>query len=453
MRLIPLLICWLLSFALVPAAETFWKAGVGKAVITPETPLWLAGYSGRNHGAEGKLHDLWVKVLVLEDGGGRRCALVTSDMLGFSAPMTDSLYKQFKTRFGLEKPAVMLTSSHTHSGPVLRDSLLDYYPLTEAQLREINGYSDLVEDRIMEATRQAMGSLRPARLGAGEGRCEFAVNRRNNPEKEVARMLEQKEPLKGPVDHSAPVLAVRARDGSLLAAVFGYACHNTTLSGYEWCGDYAGFAQIELEKAHPGMTALFFTGCGADQNPLPRRSVDLCQKYGRMLADGVEAALAREGRELAPKLATEYATVLLNYERNPTREELESAAKLEGVRGRWANRMLRRLGAGQEFEKGRDYAVQGWRLGNQLWLALGGEVVVDYALAYKKQFGETTWVAAYAHDLTAYIPSRRVYGEGGYEAGSLYEYMLPADRWAADAEEKINATVTGLVGRLCGVGR
>ena len=52
--------------------------------------------------------------------------------------------------------------------------------------------------------------------------------------------------------------------------VFGYACHNTTMPVYEWCGDYAGFAQIEVEKQHPGALALFWIGCGADANPLPR---------------------------------------------------------------------------------------------------------------------------------------------------------------------------------------
>ena len=73
--------------------------------------------------------------------------------------------------------------------------------------------------------------------------------------------------------------------------VFGYACHNTTMQYYKWCGDYAGFAQIDLEKKHPGAAALFWTGCGGDANPLPRSKIELCQKYGKELADAVEAVL------------------------------------------------------------------------------------------------------------------------------------------------------------------
>ena len=72
-----------------------------------------------------------------------------------------------------------------------------------------------------------------------------------------------------------PVLAVRDEQGNLRAALFGYACHNTTLGDYQINGDYAGFAQADWESRHPGATALFMIGCGADVNPQPRRKVEL----------------------------------------------------------------------------------------------------------------------------------------------------------------------------------
>ena len=79
--------------------------------------------------------------------------------------------------------------------------------------------------------------------------------------------------------------------GKLRAVVFGYACHNTTLSFYQWCGDYAGFAQAYLQEKHPEALALFWIGCGADANPLPRNKLELCEKYGRELAEAVERVL------------------------------------------------------------------------------------------------------------------------------------------------------------------
>ena len=81
--------------------------------------------------------------------------------------------------------------------------------------------------------------------------------------------------LPGPVDHDVPVLTVRQTDGKLLAIVFGYACHATVLNEYQINGDWPGYAQKSLEELHPGAIAMFVAGCGADLNPLPRRSVEL----------------------------------------------------------------------------------------------------------------------------------------------------------------------------------
>jgi hypothetical protein len=86
-----------------------------------------------------------------------------------------------------------------------------------------------------------------------------------------------------------------------------------------------------------------------------------------------------------------------------------------------------------------------WRLGDdQLWVALGGEVCVDYVLRFKKEYGPQIWVNGYANDVMAYIPSRRIWEEGGYQAGAFEVYGLPANRWCPDIEDRI----TGAVARL-----
>ena len=50
----------------------------------------MAGYAGRTKPAEGKLHDLHAKALALEDAGGRRLVLVTTDLLGFPREMSSA---------------------------------------------------------------------------------------------------------------------------------------------------------------------------------------------------------------------------------------------------------------------------------------------------------------------------------------------------------------------------
>jgi hypothetical protein len=436
----------------VPAADSAWKAGLARVVITPKKPVWLSGYAGKRV-PQGKFHDLWVKVLALEDAGGRRGVILTSDLIGFSKAQYDDLCAALEQKYNLKRDQLMLTFSHTHSGPILRESLIDYFPLDDDTRRLIADYSRELEGTIVQAIGKSLRDLAPAQLAVGSGLATFAVNRRNNPESQVPQMLAQNKPLRGPVDHSVPLLVVRSPSGALRALVFGYACHNTTLSGLEWCGDFAGFSQEALEKNHPGVQAMFWTGCGADQNPIPRRRVELAQKYGLMLAEGVEKALQKPLEELAPTLRTSYTIIRLPYEKMVSQELLKPAQREDSLRGRWARRLQQRQQAGEKLATSDhyDYPIQAWRLGNrQLWLALAGEVVVDFALRFKAEYGPRTWVTAYVNDMVAYIPSRRVWLEGGYEGAGVYEYGLPAERWTGDVEERVAAAVNKLVRQVQG---
>ena len=433
-----------------PSAAQTWKAGVGRTVITPEQPLWMAGYASRNHPAVGTLHALWVKALALEDADGHRAVLVTTDLLGLPKGISDHVRARLEEAYHLQRDQVMLTSSHTHSGPVLQNALSDIYPLGEERKAKIDHYSRVLERRIVATVGEALGNLAPAQLFAGMGIARFAVNRRNNDAAEVTSVTDRA--LEGPTLNSVPVLKVERPGGQLLAVAFGYACHNTVLSGYKWSGDYAGFAQLALEKRHPGATALFFAGAGADQNPLPRRSVALAWQYGQELAVAVERVLKEPMRTLAPQLTTSYSEIDLALTEPPTREELRAIAEeRSGFHRRWALRLLRKLDRDAPLRREYPYPIQAWQLGEQTLVALGGEVVVDYAFRLKRLFGEDLFVIAYANDVMAYIPSARVLREGGYEAvTSQRVYGLPST-WAASIEGRIIQEVRRLITEELGI--
>lgn len=428
-------------FADACAAQSTWKIGAAKAKITPQKALWMAGYAARTRPAEGTLHDLWAKALALEAPDGGRALIITSDLCGFPKTMADQICAEVQERCGLDRSRIMLTNSHTHSGPVLAGETYDIYPLDTSQPAMLDEYSRWLQKTIVAMAAEACAAMAPGTLWAGEGQADFAVNRRNNTEKTLAEALQRGERPKGPVDHTVPVLAARDPAGALRAVVFGYNCHNTTLSGYQWCGDYAGFAQIALEEAHPGAMALFHMGCGADQNPLPRRTVELCQQYGKRLASAVDAVLASPMRPVGPRLRTAFAILDLPYGEQPTLAELkEMAAKLKPAdyRQRWAQRLAAELEAGKPFAKSYPYPIQVWKLGaDQWWISLGGEAVVDYALLLKERYGSRAWVTSYANDVMCYIPSHRIWQEGGYEAGGFQACGLPANRWCEDIEKRI----------------
>ena len=401
---------------------------------------------------------MWVKALALEDRNGWRSVVVTSDLMGIPRYMYENVSRKLMEQFHLERSQILLTFSHNHCAPRLHEDLVDYYPKDSVQNELVREYSDKLEEKIIETVARSFGDLSPARLMMGEGTAGFAVNRRNNVESDVPELLAAGQPLQGPVDHSVPVMAIYTADNQLVAIVFGYACHPTTLNFEKWCGDYPGFAQIALEKDHPGTMALFFTGCGGDQNPLPRREVLLCEDYGNRLSDAVEKTLQGQMETVPSGLCTAFEFLDLDYLNQPTRKELEDAlldqerdtsARVR-IRASWAGRMLEKMDRGEPFPASYPYPVQVWKLGGILhWISLGGEAVVDYSLRFKKELGPNTWVCGYANVLVAYIPSLRVYDEGGYEGGAfLYEYGLPANRWAGDVEERVADAVHRLVRKV-----
>ena len=427
-----------------------WRAGAAKVVITPPGPMWMAGYSARERPSEGKDHDLWAKALVLEDGSGKRAVLVTLDVVGIGRAQSQSICAKLMEQHKLQRDQIAINCSHTHSGPVVGRNLgpLHYRLLPDDQKKLIDEYSALLEQRVIGVVGDAVKQLAPANLSWGSGYTTFATNRRNNNQLK-AQQLRERGQLKGPVDHDVPVLAVRNPEGALRAIAFGYACHATVLSGLNWSGDYPGVAQIEVEKLHPEAVALFWAGCGGDQNPLPRGTTEQAQRYGQMLAGAVAAVLAAPMPPIDAAVGTSYREIDLPLGKLPTREELAKDATSDNkYTVSRAQMLLEELDAGRPLPQTYPYPISLWKLGDDVrWVFLGGEVVVDYAVRLKAELsGRATWVAGYSHDVPAYIPSRRVLAEGRYEGGdSMVYYGLPT-RWAPELEEMIVAEVHRQVG-------
>ena len=425
------------------AAEKSWQAGFAKVVITPEKPMFASGYGSRNKPSSGKIHDLYVRAAAMTDPAGHTVLFVSLDLIGIPKTFADYVTDYVARKHRIPRADVMLCCSHTHCGPAMDDKLSHMLTLKETDWAAIRENQKRLNARVLKAIDAAVAARKPALLAAGNGTTGFADNRRK--------------PIgKGPTDHDVPVLRILSPDGKTVRGViFGYACHNTVLSFYQWCGDYAGFASLDLESRYPKAVALFHTGCGADQNPLPRRKVVLAQKYGRMLSVAVQKVVAGKMTPIRGKISTAFQTVDLTFAEIPSKEYWERQRK-SGTRYQKARArlLLKEIAANGSLKKTYPYPVQVWNLGGKIrWIALGGEIVIDYSLRFKKQFGrETTWVTGYANDVMAYIPSERILKEGGYEGGSsMLYYQLPTN-WKPGLEDRIVSTVKTLA-RKTGVVR
>lgn len=421
-----------------------WKAGVSRVIITPQKPMPMAGFASRTHPSEGMLHDLWAKALVIEDVAGKRAVMISSDLLGFPKSVSDNIRAKLKTKFGLNKDQILLNSSHTHSAPVLDGALSDIYSLSAEQIEDIRQYSLSLENKIVELVGNGIKDLEVAELHYQNGVTRFQVNRRNN----NAALLTHLSELQGPNDYAVPVIKVLTSKAKLKAIAFGYACHPTVLNGYQWSGDYPGFAQIELEKAYPGTTALFFQSAGADQNPLPRNTVPLAKQYGKELTAAVERVLDEDMKRLPAFLTTTYSELPLALDAAPSEANLQNIVKTSAVpyQKKWAERMLAETRAGKKMITKYPYPVQAWSIGGLPMVSLGGELVVEYAIKIKQMLGPESFVFGYSNDVMTYIPSSTILKEGGYE-GELANtvYGLPS-KWKVGVESNILSEVYRLAG-------
>ncbi|MCU0914065.1 MAG: neutral/alkaline non-lysosomal ceramidase N-terminal domain-containing protein [Planctomycetes bacterium] len=409
-------------------SEEAWKVGIATVAITPEKPMWMAGYASRTKPSEGKVHDLNAKALALEDARGTRLVIVTADLIGFPRDFRDRLAKTVGARYQLRPESLLLNASHTHSGPELRAwRASQTWDLPPEQIELSQQYFETLHGKVVELVGRALADLAPARLSYLHARAGFAMNRRL----QGAKGYSISPNSDGPVDHDVPVLQVTSPDGKKMRAlVFGYACHNTTLSDYEFCGDYAGFAQLYVQEAHPGVTAFFVIGCGADQNPTPRRTMEWAQQHGRALSNAVEAALVSPPRPVRGPLKLALGEAALELENPPSVEELKKqAASADKYGSRFAKEVLQELETTGRVRNTYPYLVHVVKFGEDLLMVgLAGEVVVDYSLRLKKELaGPVVWVAGYTNEVSGYVPSRRVLEEGGYEARGaiLYYGTLP----------------------------
>lgn len=426
-----------------------WRAGTATIDITPDRSLWMAGFAARTEPSQGVALPLHAKALALKCGNHPTGVLVTADLLGVTARMTDRVVSLVQRRHPLRRADVLFNASHTHCGPVVDQQLSVAYGLTPTQLADIERYTTQLEDKLAAVIGQAISRLAPARLSYARDEAGFAANRRTG-----------FVPL-GPVDHTVHVLRVDGASGPLRAIVCGYACHNTTLppTVVQFHGDYAGVAQATLEERHPGATAMFVAGCGADANPSPRGTMELVNTHGTSLADAVDRALNHPA-PVAGTFRTSYATVELPFVDEAARARWHSQLTIDSIYlERHAAAMKRLIDRDGKLPTAQTDPVQVWEFGPVAraatdstsdaftLVALGGEVVVDYALRLAREYsGRRMWVAGYSNDVFGYVPSVRVLREGGYEGGDAMIYYARPGPFTDQVEELIIGKLHQLIG-------
>lgn len=373
------------------AEEIALRAGVARVEITPGSFMPMYGYARRKCGPANGTHDpLLAKALVLATGD-TRIAIVTLDIGNL---VSANLARDVREKLGI--PVLLLSASHTHSGPAFLTSGDEENLPGTAYLKEIEG-------KVFEAVRQANESLFPARLTYGRGALQLGYNRLQEREDGRARaVFENPERVPyGPVDPEFMLLRVEDAAGAARAILVHYACHAVVLgpTNCKYSADFPGVMQARVEAALPGAQCMFVQGGAGDINPLfmGRTGIeeqDFAQvtKMGELLA----AAVVRTNKDLKPAA--------------PLRDPIRFATTTMPFHDRW------------DKEKNLDIGITTVLINREIAIAaVPGEPLHKLQTQWKKQ-AEVPFPLFYGYTYSnggiwpGYIPDLRSAAYGGYGA-------------------------------------
>jgi hypothetical protein len=221
------------------------EVGFGTAIITPPTPVQLAGFIDDQPATE--VHDdLEVRAIFMCGEYGAVCLLVC-DLLGMSAGFAGPVRDAVAAALDLERAAVLTSCVHTHAGPSTLEGSQVLGWVTP------DGYGEALVQRCLSAARTARAAAAPATLRAGRWPLPpgLSVNRRGLP-----------------YEPTFAVLDVISDGGARIGTVGNVAIHPVAL-GPECLAvssDWVGPFRTELER-RAGGTPVLLSGAIGDVNP------------------------------------------------------------------------------------------------------------------------------------------------------------------------------------------
>ena len=386
--------------------------GTGRTVIPPPLGIELCGYGPyRERKGEEIVQDLHCTALALSDGEATY-VWISNDLIWVDRSILDVMFRLVRARYGLDSSRVVVTNTHTHSGPATMR--------TVAWGEWDEAYTQTLPDLFAEAVGQAVGNLSPGRIGFG--RAEI-------PELSVNRVEED-----GPVDEEALLIRIDDMDGKMRAAAINFSAHPVTLGASTCvCGDYVGDGIAKIEQALDGeANILFFQGsCGNLNCRGFGDGMETMQANGTLLKDCVLPALERI--ETSPEVTLagdkyEMPLPMQAPERAPIEQELadyeQQIADFDGDQNTGEYITLRYE---RDWRKVRLELLDGphpQRLEFQVaYLRINDAVLVAHPLELFLEFGNTikaaspyphTFLIGYANEAVGYLARPQDFSQEGF---------------------------------------
>ena len=409
------------------------RCGFYEKEITPPLGTMMPGYYAVRV-ATGVLDKLYVKAFVTDDGQ-TQTAVLAFDAVELPNHFCETLAARIEKQTGIPAQNVALCANHTHLG----------VPFDEPQgAKEDPEYTAMLIRLAADCAALAQMRLQPCDLTFATGQVEGVSFVRDiviedgsvvsNPSSKLTLVRPYSE-----ADHDLPVLLARNEEGAPVGALISFACHQDTIGGSQFSGDFSSELSRQL-KAEYGQdfVSVFVAGASGDIN-----HINFIEKYranyidtGRKLA----AEAIRVAEEAVPvcsdSVACKWETVTGTY-RRPSEQQLAAARKAvetgeidkKVMLGTLAMKIL--LEYDEELkdlgEQG-ELPVQVMKFGDVLFFALPGEVYHAFADRIKAACPDRKCIiATICNGDYGYIPTEEMFKTNVYPI-----QLCHGSRWLPD---------------------
>ena len=416
-----------------PVAAGELRIGRAAVKITPPVGTPMGGsYALRP--STGVLDDLYAKALVL-DVDGNRAAMVACDLVAVNAAIVAEARKLIEQESGLRAEQVMISATHSHSGPYMPNG---------SQRDDVFGGSMEIEERylaslpakIAESVRLAAGNMVPARVSANVVKDDaVSFNRRYimkdgtvgwNPGRLNPKIVRPA----GPIDPDVAVVYFDSPKAEPLATYVNHPLHVAVIGGLEFSADYPHtIAKLLGDVQGPEMLTMFTIGAAGNVNHINvSRATKLTPKeesvrIGTILAGDVLRAYDHLTPVDPGPLQFRRETVKLPLAQiqpgdiEKAREVLSRVGKPKPPGTVQQALAFKVLDVADRDGRPLETEVQVITLGDQLaWVGLPGEIFVELGMMLKQASPfPFTIIAELANGSVGYVPNRKAYPEGNYE--------------------------------------
>jgi len=412
------------------------KAGAAITDVTPQKPMFLHGYPHVERISEGVHYPLYASALILDDGE-TPIGFCAVDVLYISREITARVRKGVQAATGIPGQNLMLSASHTHSGPVTFSDIF-YDPVVP---KADPDYISYLVEKLVQVYVQAFQNMRECKIaittadGSGVG-----GNRRSKT---------------GAVDPEVPVLVVKdAQTDRIFALSTIYCMHPTVLheDSKLYSADFPGYTR-EYIKRELGdeVILLYHTGPSGNQSPrhfVKANTFDEAQRLGFLLGERIVDTVTclknedfsdwlplaiRHSRVMLPKKAfmsvgeAEKKLKAAKDRLEALRRQKAPASKIRTAEVDWfgaeEQRQLAEKAANGELEQVYQsilpVEINVVGINDYGFVFLPGELFVEYSLAIKAQSVRKAFVASLSNGVLAgYLVTEEAEHKGGYEASN-----------------------------------